>query len=167
MKRIVLLAAMALLPVFVQAGDYSITMDRKKDGAGQMKGDIEKQTSQNWVGEINIENRTFKPSPELKLAYIVFVKRQELGQKEGADQVDQIRGDIKVGVLQGREKASFNTSEVTLKQQELDGGYYYRNGGRRKASDSVMGVWVKLFDGTKEVAEYANPSTIKAKNKWE
>ena len=167
MKRMAFLAALVMVPMLAQAGVFAISVDRKKDGAGQMKGDIEKATSQNWVGEIKIENLTFKPSEEVELRYIIFVKRQELGQKTGMDQVDQVKGTIKVGSLKSHEKASFSTSEVTLRQQQLDPHYYYKSGGIQKAADTVLGVWVKVFSGENELAEYVNPSTLKAKNKWE
>lgn len=167
MKKLAFMAALVLVPMLAQAGDFLISLDRKKDGTGQMKGDIEKATSQNWVGDIKIENLTFKPTAELELRYIIFVKRQELGQKAGMDQVDQVKGTVKVGILQSREKANFSTSEVTLRQQQLDAHFYYKSGGIQKAVDTVMGVWVKLYSGETELMEYVNPTTLKAKNKWE
>jgi len=167
MKKLAFLAALVMVPMLAQAGDFLITMDRKKDGGGNMKGDVEMKTSQNWVGEIKIENLTFKPTADLELRYIIFVKRQELGQKAGMDQVDQVKGTIPVKSLQSREKASFTTSEVTLRQQALAANYRFTSGGSTKAADTVLGVWVKLFNGQTEVMEYVNPTTLKAKNKWE
>jgi hypothetical protein len=167
MNKLAFLAALVMVPMLAQAQDFRISMDRKKDGGGNMKGDVEMKTSQNWVGEIKIENLTFKPTADLELRYIIFVKRQELGQKAGMDQVDQVKGTIPVKSLQGREKASFTTSEVTLRQQALDAHYRFTSGGSTKAADTVLGVWVKLFNGQTELMEYVNPTTLKAKNKWE
>lgn len=168
MKRMALLAALVMIPMLAQAGDFLISMDRKKGGTGQLKGEDELKTSQSWIGEIKVENLNFKPTAEVELRYIIFVKRQELAQKAGMDQVDQVKGTVKVGALQSHEKASFSTSEITLRQQQLSGKYSgYKGGGITKATDTVMGVWVKLFSGETELAEYANPSTVKTKNKWE
>ena len=168
MKKLAFLAALVMVPMLAQAGDFRISMDRKKDGAGNMKGNDELKTSQNWVGEIKLENLTFKPSPDLELRYIVFVKRQELAQKAGMDQIDQVKGTIPVKSLQSREVATFPTSEVTLRKQALSGRFSgYVGGGNTKAEDAVLGVWVKLFNGQTEVMEYINPTTLKAKNKWE
>ena len=81
--------------------------------------------------------------------------------------MEKVKGEAKIPVLKGRESNLFLTSEVKLHQQALDGGYYYVNGGQANASDSVLGVWVKLFNGNTEVAEYVNPGTMKTKFKWE
>jgi hypothetical protein len=173
MRKKGFLTLLLMIPMWVQAEDFTITIDRKKDAAARGAGTRSQvATSQQWVGEIKIENRTFKPSAEIELRYIIFVKRQELRQSAGMDQIEQVKGTVKVGSLQGREKASFLTSEVTLRQQAVKGNWILvdNNGkeeGKRKAEDAVTGVWVKLFAGETEVADYANPSTVKAKNKWE
>jgi len=36
-----------------------------------------------------------------------------------------------------------------------------------KAKDIILGIWVKLFDGTNEVAQYVNPPTLPTKHNWE
>ena len=162
-----------MVPMLAQAGDFLISMDRKKDGTGQVaKSGIELQTSQQWVGEIKVENLAFKPTAEIELRYILFVKRQDVKQNAEMDQMEQVKGTIKVGSLKGREKGTFLTSEVTLFQQQIKANWVYvdKSGkeiGKRKAEDAVMGVWVKLFSGEAELADYANPSTLKQKNKWE
>jgi len=153
--------------MWVQAGDFKISLDRKKDGAGQMKGEIEKKATQGWTGEIKVENLTFKPSPEITVKYIVFVKRQELGEKSGMDTIEKVKGDAKLSSLKGREVSCVTTSEVTLRQQKLAPNVVFMNGGASSATDSIAGVWVKIFSGDTELMEYANPSTVIGKYKWE
>lgn len=167
MKRAILFLAMVLLPMLAQAGDFEITLERKKDHEGQAKGGIEQAATQKWVGELKITNRSFKPTPELQVHYMLFVKRQELAQKAGADQLEKIKGSAKVVALKPGETATILTSEVQLRHQKLAGGFYYINGGASKADDNVSGVWVKLFNGTAVACEYINPPNLVVKNKWE
>lgn len=167
MKKALLILALAGLPIIASAGDFEITVERKKDGLGQVKGTIEQSASQTWIGNVKVLNRSFKPSPEMECRYIIFIRRQELAQKAGADYFDKVKGSGKVMALKPGDNGSFLTSEVKLRQQRLDPGYYYTNGGSSRADDSVQGVWVKLFNGTTEIGEYVNPPTLKTKYKWE
>jgi len=166
MKRGIIAFALVVIPMLAQAADYEITVERKKTGIGQAKGNVELKTSQSWTGEVKIQSHVFKPVPELEARYIIFVKRQRLGQNRGEDKIDKVKGSSKVADLKSGMTTTFLTSEVTLKQEFLAPGWIMVSGANR-AEDSVLGVWVKLFDGTKQVAEYVNPSTLTTKYKWE
>ena len=167
MKRAGLILAMIVMPLLAQAGDFEITVQRKKDGVGQLKGEIEQKASQKWSGEIKVENRGFKPSPAMTAKYIIFVRRQELGQKAGSDHFDQIKGTVEIAALKTGESASGYTSEIDLRHQSLEAGWHFRSGGSAKVEDGISGIWVKLFQGEKAVGEYINPPNVSAKFKWE
>lgn len=167
MKLTAFVFAMIAAPVLAQAGDFQITMARSKGGSGNPTTGATHKITQQWVGEIKVENLTFKPSVEVEAKYILFVKRQRLGAKPGTDEIEKVRGTAKVPSLNGREKHLFSTPEVTLHSVVLDGGYYLKEGGATSAADSVSGVWIKLFKDGKVVGEYANPESVKTKYKWE
>lgn len=131
------------------------------------RGGVEQQTSQKWTGTLRVENTSSKPSPELLAKYIVFVKRQELAQKAGPEKIDLVKGEAKIAPLKKGESFSLDTADIELRQQLLSANYRYANGGQTKASDTVAGVWVRLFAGAVVVADYSNPETVKAKFKWE
>ena len=166
MKRTLLAIAAVALPMLAQAGDFEITLDRTRGGMKQSQGKVEKKADQKWVGEINITNHSFKPTLPTEVKYMLFVKRQELGQKQGLDSVEKIKGKASIPALKAQEKTKVATSAVNLRHQELEAGWSYDNGGSAKADDTVSGVWVKLFQGEKEVGEYIDPPTVKEKYKW-
>ncbi len=178
MKHPLLCLALLSLPVSTWADDYNITVERKRTGGVQSsqrlkatsKGSAiptEQVLAQKWTGQVQIENRTRKESPELTAKYMVIVKRQQLGQLAGKDEVDIVSGVEKVAPLRNLGKALFETKEVDLSQHALQGNFYFVNGGITRAADQISGVWIKLFDGDREVYEYANPSTIKGRHKFQ
>jgi len=166
MKRALLALALVVIPMLAQAGDFEITVQRKKEGLTPAKGGTRLKSSQNWIGEVKVEYHAFKPSPELEARYIIFVKRQKIGQKQGEDEVEKVKGTATVAITPGA-PTTFYTSEVALYQAHMAPGWVPREGGMQRAEDSVLGVWVKLFNGTTEVGEHVNPTTLAAKFHWE
>ena len=170
MKRTALVLALMAFPILAQAGDLEIIFQRKKENDGSSKDkpyENSSKTSQKWIGEIKIANHGFKPSPAVEVRYMLFVKRQQLGQKFGTDQIEKIKGNAKVEPIKTGTNATVFTSEVNLAQQQLDPGWHFKNGGMAKAEDNVTGVWIRLFNGATEVAEFVNNPSTKEKFKWE
>jgi len=167
MKRAALVLALVVMPMLAQAGDFEITVQRKKEGESAPKGGIVQKTSQGWIGNVKIENCGFKPAQELQARYILFVKRQHAGQKQGEDQTEKVKGDYKVAELKPGANITFSTAEVQLRHSQLDGNFYYIGGGMSKTDDGIAGVWVKLFQGETQVGEYMNPPNLTTKFKWE
>jgi len=157
-------------PLIAEANDYQIAVLRKKANATRAKAVQSGQTTkstENLFYQVAVTNRAFKESPALKVKYVLFVERQEIGEKPGSEQIEKVRGDGSIAVLKPQGKATLDTSEVTLREQSLTGNWYYSDGGRIKAKDSLTGIWIKLYDGDVEVGEYVNPTTLQGKHKWE
>jgi hypothetical protein len=168
MKNKLIVLALMFLPLLAQAADYEITVNRKKEGYNQShEGNIQ-QTSQNWTGEIKIVNHAFKASPDIEVKYIIFVKRQDLGKKsDSADHVEKIKGSTKVTSIKPGAVAVATTQEVKLRGGKLDPNWVFANGGIEKSDDGVLGIWVRLYQGTTQIAEYVSPTTLKGKQKWD
>lgn len=167
MRLKALVFAMMAIPFMAQAGDYEITVDRKKDAPGAATGAIRQVSSQNWTGEVKIKNRAFKPSPELEARYIIFVKRQKIGQKENQELIDKVKGTSKIASMKPGALSSFLTSDVPLFQGHMAAGWITAEGGRQSSQDAVSGIWLRLYAGGVQVAEYINPTTLSGKFKWE
>ncbi len=171
MKRSLLLAGLLLAPWIVQAADnFQVSVLRKKADAIRAKAarpGEEITATETVFYQVTVANRAFKETGAVTARYILFVERQELGVKAGSEQIDKEKGENAVEALKPQGKVSFNTSEITLREQSLSGGnFIYLNGGRIKAKDSLVGIWVKLFEGETQVGEYINPSTLSNKYKW-
>ena len=116
---------------------------------------------------LTVKNATFGDLPELTVDYILFVERQKLGEKKtGESPVERVTGTANVAGLPKQGSEVVTTDEVSLKTESLVGGYHYINGGRIRAEDSVVGVWVRVSQAGQLVGEYAMPSTI-IRRGWE
>lgn len=153
-----------------RAGDLQFTVERKKvDAVGAKPTELggAANRSETWHYQVKVQNDGFKPTAALQAKYIVFVERQELGKKIGTETIEKVNGTATLQPMATGATAQFTTSDITLKESSLIGNSFYLNGGRIHAKDSIRGVWIKLFDGTKEVDQYVNPSTIATKEKWQ
>lgn len=166
MKPAVLAMGLVLLPLIAQAGDFEITVQRKKDALSAPTGTTRLKSSQNWTGEVKIEYHAFQPSPDLDARYIVYVKRQHIGQKE-SDAVEKVKGNFKVPGLKPGSSPIFFTSTIPLYQAHMAPGWIPGGGGKESAQDNIVGVWIRLFKGETQVAEYTNPPGLASKFKWE
>jgi len=171
MKHFVLCLALCLIGVSANAEDFRLSLEPRKGGVRQGavptgSVGVSPSASQMWTGEIKLENVGRQPSGPMRCKYVIYVKRQELGRKMGEEKSEEISGELDVPALKRGAVFSATTSEVTLRQQSLSAGYYVKDGGQGKASDSVSGVWLKLLNGNTEVAEFVNPPTIKTKFTW-
>ncbi|MDR3401811.1 MAG: hypothetical protein P4L99_04855 [Chthoniobacter sp.] len=119
------------------------------------------------VFEFKLQNQTLADLTQLTVNYILFVERQKLGARlDQPSPVDRITGTQNIDVLSNRAPQSITTSEITLNKQTMGGGWTYNNGGRLRAEDSVVGVWVRVLQGGEVIAEYANPPTV-TKRGWD
>jgi len=166
MKRMALVLALVVIPMLAQASDYEVTMDQKKDAPSEPNSGPRVKTSRKWSGTVKINCHTPKTSSELEVRYIIFVKWEHIGQK-GPDTIEQVKGNSKVTALKLGSSTTVPTSEITLNQGHMGPGWRPREGGATFTQDGVVGVWIKLFDGTTQVAEYVDPTNLPEKNKWE
>ncbi len=170
MKNLLRVGALLTFPLMTFAEDFQISVERKKTFMPEKGGKSEKgieRSNHRWRGEIKIENKMKTPSSELVAKYIIFVTRQNLGQKARGDAFEQVKGTATVPAINKMEVTSVSTEEVTLHQSHVSQGFYLAKGGQAITSDSITGIWVKLFSGEKEVADYTNPPSLKARFKFE
>jgi hypothetical protein len=145
-----------------------VSADRKRIEAGEAvsAGDTSK-SSEKYVYEMKVQNRSFGDVPALDVQYLIFVERQKLGERKEKDTIDRITGSAKVEPLSRNTMVrTVSTSEIVLAKQSLGGGMYYVNGGRQKVEDNIVGVWVRVLNEGKVIAEYTNPSTV-TKRGWD
>lgn len=115
---------------------------------------------------ITVANNSFKDAPTMAVKYVVFVERQRPGEQKGAEHVERVTGSKPVAAIKSHQKATVDTDTFTMKHAQLASGWSYKNGGKAVAKDSIKGVWVRVYEGTNVVAEYVNPSTIRAREQW-
>jgi hypothetical protein len=138
---------------------------QKVDEAAKNSNESMAHSKEHWKYEVTIENKTFKDLAGLEMKYVIFYKPEELGTRE-EKKMQRQNGSFAVDALKSHEKKSFTTNAVELKNAHLNNGYYYSDGGRQAARDTLEGLWVRVYQGGQQVGEYANPSIL-LKEKWE
>jgi hypothetical protein len=118
-----------------------------------------------WSYDVTIENKTFKELSALDMKYVIFFNKEKLGAREAAAAQRQ-SGSLTIGSLKPHEKKIFTTNSVELDSAHLAPNYYYPDGGRPKAQDTLGGLWVRVYQNGQQLGEYANPSTL-TREQWE
>ncbi len=172
MKSLVVVVLTGIVLAGTAAAQVQITCQKKKaDESAAATGGISpgsrRADSESVIHKITLANTSLKDLENLELRYMIFVKRERLGEKRGVEGKDHKSGHETIGTIKKGERREIETVPVELSSSQLVGEFHYKNGGRIKAQDSVSGVWIKLFQDQKMIAEYANPSTVKTREKWE
>ncbi|HEY2124826.1 MAG TPA: hypothetical protein VGG94_05110 [Chthoniobacterales bacterium] len=136
-----------------------------QSGIKAQSGGSRYHSKEHWLYEVSIENKSFKQLDGVELKYVIFSKHEKFGSKDPAEE-KRSNGGVSVGSLKPHEKRSVATTAVELDKTQLDGDYYFPDGGKEKAQDSLVGVWVRAYQNGQQIAEYANPSTL-LKGHWE
>lgn len=123
------------------------------------------RTKERWAYDVTIENKTFKDLSGLEMKYVIFFKQEKLGSRDAAASRRQ-NGSLTIGSLKAHEKKAFTTDSVELANTHLAPNYYYSDGGRQKAQDTLGGLWVRVYQNGQQLSDYANPSSL-AREKWE
>ena len=129
------------------------------------EGSISKKEEE-WNYPITIKNTSFKPFQELQLKYIIFYKEIRIGVK-GEERLARKNGGTVIQQIPPNETVNFTTEKVLLKKEVLNGHYYFQNGAKPKAEDSIEGIWIRIYQSGKIVAESVFPSNLTNKEKWE
>jgi len=163
------LAGAGFFLVDVRAGSMDLEIhvqpnQTDQSGIQTQGGGSRYHSKEHWLYQVNVENKSFKQMDGLDVKYVIFSKHEKFGSTDPAEQ-KRTTGSVSVGSLKPHEKRLVKTSAVELDKTQLDGDYYFPTGGKQKAQDSLVGVWVKVYQNGQQVTEYANPSTL-LKEHW-
>ncbi|MEY2537045.1 MAG: hypothetical protein QOG67_785 [Verrucomicrobiota bacterium] len=159
---------------FVAAGARAGTADMEihvqpkqtdQSGVKAQGGGSRFASKEHWIYDVAIESKSFKQLDGLELKYVIFYKQEKFGSKDPAEE-KRIKGSVSIGALKPHEKRSVTTTPVELNKTQLDGNYYFSSGGKERAQDSLVGVWVRVYQNGQQVTEYANPSTL-SRQHWD
>lgn len=154
--------------VYAAISDVEIHVAPKRVDSTSPKNEADNTrtvSKEHWNYEVTVENKTFNPMAAIEVKYIIFFKTEELGSKAPAMQRRQ-GGSFSIDALKPHDKKTFTTNTVELSKSHLTGNWYYSGGERIKAEDALGGIWVRVYLGGQQLAEYANPSLL-MKEKWD
>ncbi len=133
--------------------NFAMTTGRSRVGKQNKNTNSHVVVVEDWAYDLNFENRTTAPVEDLELRYRIYVKSEHEEEKneEGYYISD---GIIKVVRMEPLGRQKLQTKTVPLLTSTLQPGYEYKDGRRNRASDDMVGVWVKVFKGGERVWEY-------------
>jgi hypothetical protein len=123
-------------------------------------------TKEQWGYEVTVENKAFKDLTGLEIKYITFYKTEQLGSK-APPALKHKSGASKIDAIKGHEKAEFHTDTVELKKSSLAGGYTYADGAKISVQDALAGLWIRVYQNGAQIAEFAKPTSLTTKEKWQ
>ena len=154
--------------------DLNITCVKKRfeaqpGGAGQIRSEGSAKSEQ-WGYSVTIENQGFKPLANLEVKYIIYYKHEQLGIK-GPPKKETKTGTYTLAALNSLGKTSFDTHSVKLTKASLVGSFggytYFANGAKPTATDSLTGLWVRVYKDGNVFAEYAYPAGLTSSEQWQ
>jgi hypothetical protein len=170
-------AAMFLFIHVARAGDSDLNITCEKKKFEPRPGSItEPQHSgegstvtEHWGYKVSIENQGFKNLSNLEVKYIIFFKQEQLGIK-GPPRKETISGTYTIPEIDSLATTSFETDPVKLTKSSLVGpvgGYtYFTNGAKPSATDTLTGLWVRVYQNGNLFAEYAYPAGLTSSETW-
>lgn len=123
---------------------FDVTYTKKKLNQTRTKRGPVTIENETWNYKINIRNRQPTMVGDLRVDYWCF-RREDSGKGKGTARIET-SGSSKVATLAGSGTASFDTNEIVLHKEELDGNYYYANGDNPTSSDGMGGLVIRIFD---------------------
>jgi hypothetical protein len=172
LKTRFLLASLGLLlfalPAIAAAPTFQVEVkcEPKRAEVKRSASDSTEEAAENWDYLVTITSHSFKEIPDLRVDYVVFSKHERFGSKiEG--KAKRTTGSKTLGNLASNGKTSFETEQVILKKSRLKADWYYTNGAKGKAKDELSGIWVRVYSGSELINEFAQPASLKTREKWE
>jgi hypothetical protein len=155
--------------------DLTINCDKKKfeDKAaphGPAHHEEHIKTEQ-WGFGVTLENRSLKPLAGLDVEYIIFYKHEQLGVK-GPGKKSRLQGKSSIPSLGSLAKTTFDTESVPLTSAALVGSapgsdYYFANGAKPTTHDTMRGIWIRVYQNGKVIADYSTPTELSQSEKWD
>jgi hypothetical protein len=177
LRIFIVVAAILFLPLFVRADEGSLVFScvgrradqQTKESQGKTTNggtDTIVQTKEDWQYVVTLENNdAFTALQNLEIQYIIFYKQEELGSLAGP-RLGRQAGSAKIDIIKGNDKAEFHTVSVQLEKASLQGAYYL-NGAKEDANANLVGLWIRIYQNGKLIAEMSRPSNLPSKEKWE
>lgn len=121
----------------------------------------------NGFYRVRINNNSDVAFTDLVADYRYFVFKNEIaGQRRGDGKTLRVAGTHKIDRLAARSEVEFETEQTEMVDTSLKSGYYWVGGGKGKSSDSLNGVWVRLYKGKDLIAEYVYPTVLSQREDW-
>ena len=117
--------------------------------------------------KVTIANKSYVDVEGLTVKYIAYKSTDVVASTSSSDKKrHQNSGLHTISKIGKRTEVQFETKAVILTATKLDNKFSgFTNGGDKRSSESLRGIWIRVYKGDKLVSEYASPSSLKTQ-KW-
>lgn len=115
---------------------FDVGYSKERTEKSVTKDSQEKSGTETWVLNLKVRNRSGVDLNDVTLKYHVYYKAAA-GQ---TSVLRKVPGTIQIESIRQNEELKLATAPVTLKISELQGGWYYADGSKRKQNDSIGGI---------------------------
>lgn len=137
--------------------DFVPAFTKSKTDSSTAKVNNEERTTESWVCNVKLLNRSGETLDGLKVDYEIYYN-----QANGPTSViRKAAGSAPVASIKHLQEIAIQTSPVKLVTSKLDGGFYWADGSRARKKDSIEGVLLKIRHGGKLVYEWASSGVPK------
>lgn len=139
----------------------------KTDGTTEVVGTINR-TDEEWGYAVTLSNRLSKPLKKIRIEYVLFVKPdKEPGNNSKAPPLTRKSGSYTIDQIEARDQTIFKTVSMPTLKTELRGNVYWgKTGGKNAVSDSLYGIWARVYVDNQLITEISTPDTLASKEKW-
>ncbi len=115
---------------------FDVGTSKERTDKAVTKGSMEKTGTETWVMHLKVRNRSGADLKGVTLKYNLFYNAPD----GPATVLRKVPGTIEIESIRQNEELKLTTAPVALKVSELQGGWYYADGSKRKQNDSIEGI---------------------------
>jgi predicted outer membrane lipoprotein len=141
--------------------NFEVKNTRERLGKSVTKENNEEIEKEEWSYKIDLRNISRANADNVTVSYWVFVRADDGGKTKAAPRLIAADSIKEVTILKAAQY-QFVTKPVTLTKTKLDANYYYTDGTKNKAADSMGGFVVAIMQGDKRIFEYATSPDLAA-----
>lgn len=153
--------------LFASVSDFDFTVDTKLQDKSESVKDHTQIKDESWAYTVLAQNKSARDYSDLEIRYIVFRKEAIPGSKSGGYKVERAEGSVKAGAIKAHGDYSFSTNAVHLIKSQLQGSWVYKSGAPVRRFDSLEGLWIRVYSGGKQIAEFTSPQGLDQKELWD
>jgi len=137
---------------------FDVKYARTRLGKQKSRQGVVTFETEEWAYKVSLINKSSVDAADVKINYWLF-RRADDGKNKSGPRVQQ-SGSVSVPLIRKAATHEFQTASVMINKEQLDADYYYPDGARNKAADSVGGLVMRVMQGDKEIYSYATKDDL-------
>lgn len=170
-------AEAAKKPPALRDGDLALELSRVRFDTRKSKKDVTLSdgsiyknglaiSEEDWGYTITLKNNTGRPVEGLRADYILYTRVDEIKNTGRQPKTRAKAFSLRLEPVPPGARSSAKTEPVITRETQLRGGMEWRGTGDSDTRDTLVGIWIRVYQGDKLVLESASPSSLSTTEKW-